>query len=49
MAQELTDKVTPNMPKFHLMCTWCGRRTESVKFSKRIFANVCQPKCPKTN
>lgn len=52
MTQDLRENATPpNMPttKFYLMCTWCGRRDKNVKFSNRIFANICQPNCPKTN
>jgi hypothetical protein len=52
MTQDLRGNETPpNAPKitkFYLMCTWCGRRDESVKFSNRVFANICQPKCPTT-
>jgi hypothetical protein len=45
-----TNKVSPNMPtpvKFHLLCTWCGQRSERVKFSLRFGSNICQPRCLK--
>lgn len=51
MTQDLRGHATPpNMPvtKFHLMCTRCGIRKSTVKFSLRAKANICQPSC-KTN
>lgn len=48
MTQDLRGHAAPpNLPsEFHLMCTRCGQRRRIVRYSMRLGANICQPKCP---
>lgn len=42
MTQLLGDRVPPNLPaKFWPMCTRCGRRTSTVRWTTKAKTNLC--------